>query len=121
MGLPEKLEYFIEPIIAMCATQFPRKCQNCKKEFKDFRHFVADTRPLGAPQCSAETEDPFGLITYVNCECGSTVVLRCADPAAHEQFKQVLEAEAKKTGRSSMELLLEIRAEVRRRMLARDR
>lgn len=120
MRLPEKLEEFIDPIIAMCGAQFPRKCGNCKKEFSDFRHFVADTRPLGAPQCSPGTADPFGLISYVNCECGSTVVLRCADPAAHERFKRVLEEEAKITGRSPKELLLDIRSEVRRRMLAGD-
>ena len=118
MGLPKKLKDFIEPIIAMCGAQFPRKCANCKKEYSDFRHFVADTRPRGAPQCSPETDDPFGLISYVNCECGSTIVLRCADPEAHAQFKQVLEAEAKLTGRRANELLHDIRAEVRRRVLA---
>lgn len=120
MGLPGELEKFIEPIIAMCTAQFPRKCTNCKKEFRDFKHFVADTSPLGAPQCSPETDDSFGLISYVNCQCGSTVTLRCADPEVHALFNKALEAEAKKAGRSQKELLLELRAEVRRRMLKRD-
>jgi len=118
MVLPESLEKFIGPIITMCEAQFPRKCNNCKKEFADFRRFIGGTRPLGAPQCSPKIDDPFGLISYVNCECGSTVLLQCADPEVHTRFKQALEAEAKSTGRSSKDLLLDIRAEVRRRLTA---
>ena len=118
MALPENLEKFIEPIIAMCSSQFPHKCGNCGKEFNDFRHFVELTRPVGAPQSSPQTDDPFGLISYVNCECGSTVLLQCADAEAHDQFKAVLEEEAKRSGRDPKEFLLELRSEVRRRVLS---
>lgn len=117
MGLPEELERFISPVISMCNAQFPRKCSNCGREFRDFREFVSQTRPLGVPQCSPETQEPLGLLSYVNCGCGSTVVLSCADEAAHERFKAALDAAAERTGQEKKKLLAAVRDEVRRRVL----
>jgi hypothetical protein len=117
MELPDDLGKFVEPIVAMCKAQFPRKCSNCKKEFLDFKAFVSGTSPVGAPQCSALIDDPLGLLSYVNCKCGSTVVLSCADATAHAQFKEVLDFEAKRTGLPKDKLLLALRDRVRSRML----
>lgn len=116
MELPEALAAFIDPIIRNCSEQFPRKCTNCGKQFDTFGDFISGTRPVGAPQCSPLEEDPLGLLTYVNCACGSTVLLSCTDPAAHEALKRVLDAESLRTGLSKKELLLALRAAVRSRI-----
>lgn len=119
MKLPEELEQFLNPIISMCKAQFPRKCSNCARDFADFREFVSATRPIGTPQCSQQTEDPLGLLSYVNCKCGSTVVLSCADEVAHARFKDALAAAAERTGQDKKKLLLALRDEVRQRMLGK--
>lgn len=118
--MPEELENFIDPVISMCNEQFPRKCRSCGREFADFPDFISRTRPVGAPQCSRETEDPLGLLSYVNCECGSTVVLSCADEAAHARFKEALDAAAKRTGQDKKKILSALRDEVRLRMLRKQ-
>lgn len=116
MEIPEALAAFIDPVIRSCMEQFPRKCSNCGKQFDTFRDFISGTRPVGAPQCSPLEEDPFGLLTYVNCECGSTVLLSCADLEAHEILKRVLDEESRRTGLDKKELLLALRAAVRSRV-----
>lgn len=103
--------------MSMCMAQFPRKCNNCSREYADFDAFVFLARPIGVPQCSQQTEGPLGLLSYVNCSCGGTVLLSCADEAAHARFKEALAAAAERTGQDKKKLLSALRDEVRRRML----
>ena len=117
MELPKRLREFVEPIITMCATQFPKKCNTCGKTFNSLREFVGDTKNLGSPQCSNQNDDPFGLLSYRNCTCGSTLTLNCTDPKSHAVFCRVLDEEVAASGRSEKDLLLALRSEVHRRVL----
>lgn len=117
MGPSESIMGFIDPIVLACRAQFPRKCANCGREFSDFRDFVANTRPVGALQVPYRQDDLFGAISYVNCVCGSTITLRCEDAAAHGRLAEAVLRESVISGRPVRAILLEIRAEVRRRTL----
>lgn len=113
----EGLDKFVCPIIAACKAQFPRACSKCGREFADFKDFIKCTRPIGAPQLPRGSDDPMGMVSYVNCLCGTTLLLECNDARAHKMVAEAMAAEASARGQSVQELLLDIRAEVRRRML----
>jgi hypothetical protein len=117
MQKPEDLGKFVGPIMAACKAQFPRVCSNCKREFPDFKDFIEHTVPVGAPQLPHGEDDPIGLISYVNCKCGSTIILECNDAQAHKNMVAALSEETRVNGQSVRDLLLQIRAEVRRRIL----
>ena len=119
--LSPRLELFIEPIIAMCRSQFPRSCSNCLHRFDDFDQWIRGTKPIGVPTLdSEETEaDPFGMISWVNCTCGTTLILECEDMERHRQFTQALADESAATGRCEGDLLQSIRRAVRRRVVQR--
>lgn len=119
--LPERLEPFLEPIMAMCRSQFPRACGSCKRQFVDFKQFVCMTDPIGAlmPMFEEPDNDPFGIISWVNCKCGSTLLLHCEDMngAQHHQFMRVLHEESDANGRSVRDLLLNLRERIRQRVI----
>ena len=117
---PKRLEPFIERIIAMCRSQFPRTCNTCKRRFDDFRQWVGLTDPIGAPTLDENTEaDPFGMITWVNCACGSTLILECEDMKGplHHQFTQALAEQSALSGRGVGDLLQDLRRAVRQRAI----
>lgn len=117
---PERLELFIEPIIAMCRSQFPRTCSTCKRRFDDFGEWVRVTDPLGAPTLDEEAEaDPFGMISWVNCGCGSTLILECEDMEGplHHQFVQAFAEESALSGRAVSDLAQDLRRAVRQRAI----
>jgi hypothetical protein len=118
MKLPESFKPFIDPIIKLCVSQFPRCCPNCGEKFKDFRDFISKSRPIGDLQYLPDEKDEFGLLTYVNCICGSTITLSCSDAKIHSKFSKILEEEIKKTGTSKKELLLALRSAVRERVMS---
>ena len=114
------LEQFVEPIMAMCRSQFPRMCSTCKHQFDDLGQWVRVTDPIGVPTLDEETEtDPFGMVSWVNCACGSTLILKCQDMDGprHLQFTQALAAESASTGRDLKELLQDLRRTIRQRTL----
>lgn len=122
--LPQSLEAFIPPMLAMAETQFPRVCNACKRPYKNFKQFVQETKPIGAPTIRLDAEtDPIGMMSWTNCACGSTLIVSCerrAEDTRHDEFTRVLKAEAQASGLPVKDLLLAIRAEVRRRMLVND-
>jgi len=110
------LEMFQARILATCKAQFPRACGNCGKVYQNFQEWIVNTKPVGAPMPDEiEDEDPIGLMSFVNCGCGSTLVLKCEDPdgEAHRAFNQALRAEAARTGRTERDILLELRERIR--------
>lgn len=113
MKLSENAKKFVEPIIKTCEAQFPKKCANCGREYSSFKEFVRLTKVKGSPQYSSEINDPFGLISYADCQCGSTLVLKCADERMHELFMKMIDSESAKTGCLKKEILMSIRDEVR--------
>lgn len=117
MELPESIETFIDPIIAACRAQFPRKCDNCGREFHSFQDFAGNTRPVGSLQLPYRQDDLFGAISYVNCLCGSTITLKYVDAAAHGRLAEAILREAVISGRPVRAILMDLRSEVRRRVL----
>ncbi|MFI5361695.1 MAG: hypothetical protein ACHQ49_06975 [Elusimicrobiota bacterium] len=63
--------------------------------------------------------DPIGMISWTNCACGNTLILSYGPRAedVHGEFTRTLTFESQASGRSIEDLLLAIRAEVRRRTL----
>ena len=61
--------------------------------------------------------NPFGMLSWVNCRCGNTLVLECEDTHSilHQQFLELLNEESLQSGRSIGDLLHELRDETRRR------
>lgn len=118
--LPEPLAAYIDPMIAMAGGQFPRACNACRRPFADFKQFVRETKPIGRPTLAREVErDPISMISWTNCPCGSTLILKCADAKGemHGRFAAALEEASRKSGNSTAELMEVLRAEVRRRVL----
>ena len=116
--VPKEIDAFIEPMIAMASSQFPRSCNSCKRLYPDFRRFILETKPIGTPTVALEMPvDPFGMISWSNCACGNTMILMCQDVshAMHDRFAQTLKAVSQESGRPVDELLKDIREEVRRR------
>lgn len=118
--LSKSLETFISPMLAMAETQFPRVCNACQRPYRNFKQYVQETEPIGAPTITLDAEtDPIGMMSWTNCACGSTLIVSCErrDEDMHNEFTRVLKAEAQASGRPIKDLLLAIRAEVRQRML----
>ena len=119
--LTKSLEAFIPPMLEMAETQFPRVCNACKRPYRNFKQFVQETKPIGVPTIMLDAEtDPIGMMSWTNCECGSTLIVSCErrdEDMRHSEFTRVLKAEAQASGRPIKDLLLAIRAEVRRRLL----
>lgn len=120
--LSKMLEPFVEPLLAMARSQFPRECNNCRRRYENFKQYLRETQPVGEPTMLPDFPgDPGGMISWTNCSCGNTLVLECEDMkgSAHRQFIQTLEEFSRSSGRPTRELLIEIRDEVRRRALSR--
>lgn len=115
--LSRRLESFVEPIIAICRSQFPRSCNGCGHRFNDFEQWISETDPVGMPTIDQAQADPFGMISWVNCKCGSTLILKCEDMEKHGQFMQGLADESVASGRSVSDLLQEVRRAIRQRVL----
>lgn len=119
--LSERLQRFVEPIMAMCRSQFPRTCGTCHHRFQVFGEWVRQTDPLDAPTLDDEMmADPFGMLSWVNCRCGSTLMLECEQMQAvlHHQFLQALNEESALCGRRVRDLLQDLRDEIRQRAVA---
>ena len=116
--LPQRLELFVEPIIAMCQSQFPRSCGTCQRRFDGLEQWVLETDPIGVPTMDEWIEaDPFGMISWVNCTCRNTLVLECEDMKKHRQFTQALADESAASGRSVSDLLQDLRRAIRQRIV----
>jgi len=116
--LPHALELFVEPIIAMCRSQFPWSCGKCQHRFDDFEQWVRGTDPIGVPTIGENTEvDTFGMLSWVNCTCRTTLMLECEDMKRHRQFQQALGDESAANGRSVSDLLQDLRRAIRQRVI----
>ena len=115
--LSESIETLIDPIITVCRAQFPQKCGNCGREYPDFHDFEANARPFGSLLPTYRHDDLFGTISYVKCLCGNTITLKCLDAAAHGRLAEAILREAMICGRPVKAILMELRSEVRRRVL----
>ena len=112
-----RIRAFVDAILQMCGSQFPRTCTKCGKEFGSFKAFVEGTEPVGLKPDLSDEPDPIGLLSMANCACGSTLALCCEDLEAHEAFNAALKAECGETGRSAIDILKDLRGEIRAKAL----
>jgi hypothetical protein len=115
---------FVEPIIKFCSSQFPKKCNLCGKEYVDFKSFLEQTTPVGSVTCGekyhSQNEDIFGILSWVNCKCGSTMTISCTDSEKemHRIFKEAVLNEAKEQNTTPKNVLNEIRQEIRKTIIS---
>jgi hypothetical protein len=118
--LSGKIKSFIKPIIDFCSLQFPKKCNCCEKEYVDFKSFLEQTITVGSITGGEEYQSPvydiFGILSWVNCECGSTMTISCTDSEKemHQVFKEAVINEAKEQNTTPENVLNEIRQEIRK-------
>ncbi len=122
--LSEKLKSFINPIIDFCSLEFPKKCSCCETEYVDFKHFIEQTTPIGSvtggtPDGSVK-RDIFGILSWVNCACGSTMIISCMDvqKGMYQIFKEVVINEAQTQNTTPETILNEIRQEIRQKIVS---
>ncbi len=122
--LSEKLRFFIKPIIDFCSLQFPQKCNCCGKKYVDFKSFLEQTTPVGSVTggeiCHSRNEDIFGILSWVNCQCGSSRTISCTDSEKemHQMFKEAVLSEAKEQIVTPEKILNEIRQEIRKTIVS---
>lgn len=106
---------FTKDMLKICRAQFPRTCGTCGRNYPSFKDYVETVEPLDVPKIDhIEDEDPIGLMSFGNCPCGSTMVIRCEDldgDAAdkHRRFNEALRQEEITTGHSVRDILHELR------------
>jgi HD-like signal output (HDOD) protein len=104
------LASFHHAALAACAAQFPRRCPACKRVHRNFRDFLETTRTVGSPKLDPDDDehDAIGLLSFVNCACGSTLALRYEDVTQHAAFNRAVRHAMAQSGRSDTELLTEL-------------
>jgi hypothetical protein len=105
---------------------FPKTCPNCNRCFEDLRSYIVGTKRVGQTiSYDAEIEDwkpqsPLGAIAMTNCPCGSTLALTTHGmdlPDIHAILAWVKE-EKHRQGCDAIEIIDQIRDEIRKRILA---
>jgi hypothetical protein len=110
--LSARLTSFRQGMLRMCRAQFPKVCSTCATTFASFKDFAEALQTVGAPLLdTVEDEEPVGMLSFVNCRCGSTLTLQCEEPCGerHRAFNQAVRDEAATTGRTVGEILTELR------------
>jgi hypothetical protein len=76
-GPPTHSSRFVDAIVSVCESQFPRRCPACERVYATFAEYLRLTLPLGHPmEFDPEPDDPIGLVDFANCACGSTISVR---------------------------------------------
>jgi hypothetical protein len=107
----------------MCKSQFPKECGTCGKVYPSFKSYVEGVSPIGLPKIDhIEDQDPLGLMSFGNCVCGSTLVIRCEDlgrdaEEKHKYFNEAIRQEEAEIGRPASAILLELRSWIRESVL----
>lgn len=92
---------YVNDVIESVKGQFPRQCNCCGREFKDFVDFIENThipkhthdKNITIYQYAEDTD----VIAYRNCSCRSTMILSCIldDNVKKEMVKDFVNDAAK--------------------------
>lgn len=109
MGTASELAAFEGAAYAAACAQFPRTCQSCGQVHDAFASYLERTRPVGVPKLDPDDdeEDAIGLLSFANCECGSTLAIRYEALSSHAAFNEAVRRAIATTGRSEAEVLLD--------------
>lgn len=107
MKVSPALAAFEELVFAACCAQFPRSCTACRRPLPTFLSYLESTKTIGAPMLDPddEEEDAIGLLSFSNCECGSTLAIRYEDISRHRDFNVAVRRDVAATGRPDVELV----------------
>lgn len=107
MDSTSALASFEDSVFAACCAQFPRACSACRRPHPTFLSFLESTKPIGAPKLDPDDDedDAIGLLSFANCECGSTLAIRYEDISRHAAFNAAVRRDIAATGRSDAEVL----------------
>ncbi len=107
---------YIDAVVASVSQQFPKRCNCCEVEFKDFAEFIEKTyipkhnesRNIQIIQCEDGNVEDGYILAYRNCTCHSTITILCAleDELKAKMF-EAIEKDAKTMG-ISMESVMEL-------------
>lgn len=107
MDASSALAPFQDSVFAACCAQFPRACSACRRPHPTFLSYLESTKPIGAPKLDPDDDedDAIGLLSFANCECGSTLAIRYEDISKHAAFNAAVRRDIATTGRSDAEVL----------------
>ncbi|MDP3500042.1 MAG: HDOD domain-containing protein [Myxococcales bacterium] len=107
MDVASALAAFEDSVFAACCAQFPRACSACRRPHPTFLSYLESTKRIGAPKLDPDDDedDAIGLLSFANCECGSTLAIRYEDISKHAAFNAAVRRDIATTGRSDAEVL----------------
>ncbi len=107
MDSSSALASFEDSVFAACCAQFPRACSACRRPHPTFLSYLESTKVIGAPKLDPDDDedDAIGLLSFANCECGSTLAIRYEDISKHAAFNAAVRRDVATTGRSDLEVL----------------
>ena len=106
--------------------QFPKKCQNCNREFRTLKEYLQVTTHVGKPVSidadigEWKPEKPIGTHSYANCPCGNTLIISSDKMRIRTMWRLLFWAkcESWRRGTSTQDLLAHIREEIDKQVLA---
>ena len=106
--------------------QFPKKCQNCKREFRTLKEYLQETSHIGKPVSfdadfgEWKPEKPIGTHSYANCPCGNTLVISSDNMSLRTMWRLLFWAkcESWRRGISTQDLLAQIREKIDKQVLS---
>jgi len=113
---------YVDDVIQFCEMQFPRKCNCCGYEFKNFKDFLENTdipeHVVDSNLQIIDFSDIHDIIAYRNCKCGTTITLPCSIGLGSKfLLLDTIEYDSKVTGMSKEEVAIVLRDEVLKRVL----
>lgn len=110
---------FLQSTHSACIEQFPRACTGCNATYASFAQFVSKARKIGQPKLDAydDDNDVIGMLCFANCSCDGTMAVRYEDVGVHRAFNAALRHEARSSGRSELDVMVELVREVDARAL----
>lgn len=114
---PQLMLQFVGAIANRCQDQFPRHCPACDRRYGTFAQYLSSTTPVGYPmEYDTDAEDPFGIVDFANCECGTTLSVRWEGPPSEERaaLREAIREDAKRASTSPTGVLVSLRNAIHR-------
>jgi hypothetical protein len=115
----------VETLRTHCERLFPKAC-SCGRRFDSLSHYIRETTPVG-PTISYDATvgdwrpaQPLGSFALANCRCGNTLALSTDGMplSTRHALLAFIKGETERMGSRPHEVTDDLRAEVRRRVLA---
>ncbi|MCC6874114.1 MAG: hypothetical protein IT378_07375 [Sandaracinaceae bacterium] len=95
---------FATALADRCREQFPRHCSACDRRFASFEQYLLETTPVGVPvEYDPAPDDPFGIVEFANCPCGTTLSVLWEGPPSEQRValrRAIVEDAAQAGGRT---------------------